>query len=186
WPMGEIEDQLARLDAHRAAQVPAFSMATADELVVRRRSTRRARLVYAIAACLVVGLVIGGWFLLSGSRSSVIAPAGRRGAGEAGRCVGTAYVPNAGDGTVSVITTATGLVSATITIGNALAASGPGVAVTPDGKHVYVANLSVGTVSVITTATGVVSAPITVGTHPSAVAITPDGKYAYVPNYGDG
>src|SRR5947209_1568291 len=151
--MGEIEDQLARLAAHRAAQVPAFSMATADELVVRRRrSTRRARLVYAIAACLVVGLVVGGWFLLSGSRSSVIAPAGRRGAGEAGRCVGTAYVPNAGDGTVSVITTASGLVSAPITVGKHPGA----VAFTPDGTRAYVANTDDDTVSVITTATGAV------------------------------
>ena len=58
-----------------------------------------------------------------------------------------------------MITTATGAVSAPITVGN-----GPhGVAITPDGKHVYVTNSSEGTVSVITTATGAVSAPITVG-----------------------
>ena len=45
-----------------------------------------------------------------------------------------AYVTNNGDGTVSVITTATGAVSAPITVGNAPA----GVAITPDGKHAYV------------------------------------------------
>ena len=65
-----------------------------------------------------------------------------------------AYVTNDGDGTVSVITTATGAVSAPITVGN-LPHS---VAITPDGKHAYVANCGDGTVSVITTATGAVSA----------------------------
>ena len=60
---------------------------------------------------------------------------------------------------MSVITTATGAVSAPITVGKAPL----GVAITPDGKHAYVANDGDGTVSVITTATGAVSAPITVG-----------------------
>ena len=61
-----------------------------------------------------------------------------------------AYVANGtGDGTVSVITTATGAVSAPITVGNAPI----GVAITPDGKHAYVTNNVDGTVSVITTAT---------------------------------
>ena len=73
----------------------------------------------------------------------------------------TNYVDGQGD-TVSVITTATGAVSAPITVGK-----GPvGVAITPDGKHAYVANSGDGTVSVITTATGAVSAPITVGKQP--------------------
>ena len=78
-----------------------------------------------------------------------------------------AYVVNTGDGTVSVITTATGAVSAPITIGKG---AGPVVAITPDGKHVYVVNSGDGTVSVITTATGAVSAPITVSKGPFTVA----------------
>ena len=70
---------------------------------------------------------------------------------------------------MSVITTATGVVSAPITVG-----IGPvAVAITPDGKRTDVANFGDGTVSVITTATGVVSAPITVGKGPGAVAICP-------------
>ena len=60
---------------------------------------------------------------------------------------------------MSVITTATGAVSAPITVGNRPVR----VAITPDGKHAYVTNIGDGTVSVITTATGAVSAPITVG-----------------------
>jgi YVTN family beta-propeller protein len=80
-----------------------------------------------------------------------------------------AYVTNNGDGTVSVITTATGAVSPPITVGK-----GPNqVAITPDGKHAYVTNSTDGTVSVITTATGAVSPPITVGKLPEGVAICP-------------
>jgi YVTN family beta-propeller protein len=73
------------------------------------------------------------------------------------------------DGTVSVITTATGAMSAPITVGKYPV----GVAITPDGKRAYVTNSSDGTVSVITTATGVVSPPITVGKLPEGVAICP-------------
>ena len=81
-----------------------------------------------------------------------------------------AYVTNdSADGTVSVITTATGAVSAPITVGTLP----DGVAITPDGKHAYVTNYVDGTVSVITTATGAVSAPITVGKVPDGVAICP-------------
>jgi YVTN family beta-propeller protein len=70
---------------------------------------------------------------------------------------------------VSVITTATGAVSAPITVGNA-----PNeMAITPDGKYVYVTNNDDGTVSVITTATGVVSATLAVGKRPAGVATCP-------------
>jgi YVTN family beta-propeller protein len=190
--MGEIEDQLERLAAHRAAQVPPYSIATADELV-RRRGTRRAPMVVAIAACLAVALVVGGSLLFSASNdpASVHTAAGRPVAGAARGCAGKAYVTS-GDGTVSVITTATGVVAARITVGGTPGA----VAITPDGRHAYVTNetsggkdpLVSGAVSVIDTATGVVSATIPVGGSPGkggspgAVAITPDGKHAYVTN----
>jgi YVTN family beta-propeller protein len=69
-----------------------------------------------------------------------------------------AYVTNDARGTVSVITTATGAVSATLTI------AGPArVAITTDGRHTSVSNFGDDTVSVITTATGAVSAPVAVG-----------------------
>ena len=61
-----------------------------------------------------------------------------------------AYVTNYDDGTVSVITTATGKVAAPIKVG----ANPHAVAVAPDGKHAYVTNSGDGTVSVISTATG--------------------------------
>ena len=67
-----------------------------------------------------------------------------------------------------MITTATGAVSAPITVGK-----GPDdVVITPDGKHVYVANYVDTIVSVITTATGAVT-PITVGKNPDAIALCP-------------
>ena len=76
--MGELEDRLERLAEHRAAQIPAFSMPTTDELAVRRRVVRRDRLVVGIAACLVIALVIGGLLLVSRKSHSptVEVPAG--------------------------------------------------------------------------------------------------------------
>lgn len=92
-----------------------------------------------------------------------------------------AYVTNNGDGTVSIIDTASNTVVGTITVG-----SGPfGIDVTPDGKFAYVANNGDGTVSVIDTSTNtVVGTPITVGTAPRGLAITPDGTAVYVANEG--
>jgi YVTN family beta-propeller protein len=53
---------------------------------------------------------------LSGS-GILVATSATPGAAAAGGCAGTAYVNNALDGTVSVITTATGAVSPPITVG---------------------------------------------------------------------
>ena len=164
------------------AQVPAFSVGTVDE-AERRRVTRRAPVVIAIAACLTVAFVVSGWLLFSGSSDSpsVQTPAGVPAAAAAGGCPGKVYVTN-GNGTVSVITTATGAVSARITVPFALS----GVAITPDGKHAYVTNVDDPTV-VITTATGAVSSPhpLMGGKASQAVAITPDGKHAYVTSLTD-
>ena len=63
-----------------------------------------------------------------------------------------AYVANYVDGTVSVIDTAIGTVSAVIGVRQGAL----GVAATPDGKHIYVSNQNDGTVSVLTTASGTV------------------------------
>ena len=76
--MDEIEDQLKRLAAHRAAQVPPFSTSTSDELVARRRVTRRTPVLVATAACIAVALVISGVVFLSDGDDtrSVQTPAG--------------------------------------------------------------------------------------------------------------
>jgi YVTN family beta-propeller protein len=92
-----------------------------------------------------------------------------------------AYVTNGGDGTATVIDTATNtVVGLPIPVGR----EPFGVAVTPDGKHAYVANRGSNNVSVIDTATNTVEPTvIMVGTNPVKVAVTPDGKHAYVTNF---
>jgi YVTN family beta-propeller protein len=80
----------------------------------------------------------------------------------------TAYVVNAGSGTVTPITTATNTAGHPITTG-----SDPwAIAITPDGATAYVANEHSGTVTPIATATNTAGPPITVGSAPWAIAIT--------------
>src|SRR5260370_20266199 len=67
-----------------------------------------------------------------------------------------AYIPNAGDNTVSVINTVTDKVVATIPIG----APPYGVAVSPVGGKVYITDLFANAVSVIDTITNTVTTAI--------------------------
>jgi YVTN family beta-propeller protein len=94
----------------------------------------------------------------------------------------TAYVTNLGTNNVSVINTATNMVTATIAAGT----EPIGVAVSPDGTTAYVTNLGTNNVSVINTATNMVTATIPVGMGPDGVAVSPDGTTAYVTNTGSG
>jgi len=90
-----------------------------------------------------------------------------------------AYISNFGDGTVSVIDTATNTVVATISVGG-----GPtGVAVNSDGSKAYVANHPSGPLAVIDTATNAVVASYSTG-NGQGVGITPDGTKVYVANTG--
>lgn len=92
------------------------------------------------------------------------------------------YVANNGSATVSVISTATNRVIATIPVGTP---GGPvGVAISPDGKALYVANAGANSVSVIATATNTVTATITVGSAPFGIAVSADGGAVYVTNEG--
>jgi RHS repeat-associated protein len=81
---------------------------------------------------------------------------------------------------VSVVSTATNLVTTTILSGrNAIS-----VAITPDGSKAYVANDTDDTVSVIGTAGNTLVATISLGTNnPSSIVITPDGHTAYTANF---
>ena len=91
-----------------------------------------------------------------------------------------------GNGTVSVIDTATNAVVATVPVGY----SPDGMAVSPDGSRVYVVNTcgasssctGNGTVSVIDTATNAVIATVPVGYSPFGVAVSPDSSRVYVAN----
>jgi YVTN family beta-propeller protein len=90
-----------------------------------------------------------------------------------------AYISNFGDGTVSVIDTATNTVVATISVGG-----GPtGVAVNSDGSKAYIANHPSGPLAVIDTATNAVVASYNTG-NGQGVGVTPDGAKVYVANTG--
>ena len=92
------------------------------------------------------------------------------------------YVANQGAGTVSVIDSATNVVSTTVTVGT----SPQYVAYCPTNNSIYVTNYGSGTVSVIDSATNVVSTTVTVGTNPNDVAYCPTNNSIYVTNYGSG
>jgi YVTN family beta-propeller protein len=95
---------------------------------------------------------------------------------------GNVYVANFTDGTVSVISGASGIVTATIPVG-----AGPADVVTdPVDGNVYVANSIDGTVSVINEASGNVTATVPVGTHPTGLGVDPANGNVYVANNGDG
>ena len=91
-----------------------------------------------------------------------------------------AYVANYGDGTVSVIDTGTGVVTATVQVG----ATPDAVVVTPDGAKAYVSNSGSAQVTVFSTVTNAVSKAITVGNSPYSMAMSPDGTHVYVVNSG--
>ena len=82
---------------------------------------------------------------------------------------------------ISVIDTASDMVTATVEVGN----SPRGIAVSPDGTKVYVANEDSKSVSVIDTATNTVIAVVNVISEPYGIAVTPDGKNVYVANKGN-
>ena len=125
----------------------------------RGRFRRRLTALAATAALAVAGM------------AALAAPAHAAAPG-----VSTAYVANANDNSVSVINTATGVLTATIPVG-----SHPGsVAATPDRSQVYVTNILGSSVSVINTASGTVTATIPVGAFPVAALVNPAGTQVYV------
>jgi YVTN family beta-propeller protein len=89
-----------------------------------------------------------------------------------------AYVTNNGTNSVSVINTATNVVTGTFGVGTAPS----GIAFAPSGARVYVANNGANSVSVIETTGNTVIATVAVGTKPSGVVVTPDGTRVYVTN----
>jgi len=93
---------------------------------------------------------------------------------------GFAYIPNSGDGTVSLVNTFTNKIAGAIPVG-----SQPfGVALSGDGSKVYVTNKGSGTVSVISTQTNKVVNLIRVGSGPSGMSLSPTGLL-YVANEND-
>src|SRR6516165_3304302 len=93
-----------------------------------------------------------------------------------------AYITNGFSNNVSVISTATNAVTATIPVG----AFPVGVAASPDGSKVYVASAGANTVSVIAAASNTVTATIPGGGQSGGVAVSPDGSKLYVTNFNQG
>jgi YVTN family beta-propeller protein len=89
-------------------------------------------------------------------------------------------------GTVSVISTVTNTVTATISL--PFDSRPVGVAVTPNGAYVYVTNQdsneALVSTLVISTVTNTVTATVTVGSLPYGVAVAPNGAYVYVTDDG--
>ncbi len=89
----------------------------------------------------------------------------------------TAYIPNAGDGTVSVINLATNIVDTTFSVGQ----SEFGVSVSADGASVYIGNM--GAIGYISTQTNSEYAYSTC-LGPNGIVASPDGSKVYVANIG--
>jgi YVTN family beta-propeller protein len=88
------------------------------------------------------------------------------------------YVANTDSNTVSVINTASNIVSATFPI-----LAPYGVTESPDGSKVYITNYAYpGSINVINAATNTVTDTIPVGILPSGIAVSPDGSKVYVVN----
>lgn len=95
---------------------------------------------------------------------------------------GFAYIPNYGDGTVSVINTSTNALTDLIKVG-----SQPyGVSLTADGTCAYVTNQGSNSVSVINTQTNAVIATVLVGNKPAGLTIDENQGDLYVTNENDG
>lgn len=92
--------------------------------------------------------------------------------------VGNNNDQNNTDSIVTVFSTATNAVTATIPVGQLAYA----ITFAPDGTQAFVVNDLSGTVSVIDVSTEKVSNTITVGREPWSVQFTPDGKSAWVSN----
>ena len=93
---------------------------------------------------------------------------------------GFAYIPNSGDGTVSVVNTTTNKIVAIIPVG-----SRPyGIILSGDGSTAYVTNQGSGNISVINTQTNKVTHVIRVGAGPTGMSLAQGGAM-YLANQND-
>src|SRR2546430_3037619 len=94
----------------------------------------------------------------------------------------TVYVANAGNATVSAISTSSNVITSTIQVGTNPVA----LAETPDGKKLYVANQGSGFVTSINTIDKTVNPSIPTGTSPVWAVARSDSARVYVLNQGSG
>jgi len=92
---------------------------------------------------------------------------------------GTVFVTNAGDDTVSFVSTTTGAVIRTVPAGP----QPTDIAITPDGSRVVITNAT-GSMTVLSTSTGAKVGTVSGFWNPRSIAILPDGSKAWVANFG--
>ncbi len=92
------------------------------------------------------------------------------------------WVANAGDGTVSIIETATSKVIQTF---DARTKHANRLKFTPDGKSALISDPATGELIIVDTATRSISKMLNVGSGPGGILIVPDGSRAYVAVAGD-
>ena len=83
---------------------------------------------------------------------------------------------NSAHGTLSVLDTTTGAVTATIPVGQPQPGGQNGPFISPDGKQLYVTHNLDGTGSVISTATDTLVATIPLGKEPFSITFSPDSS----------
>ncbi|MEM8526541.1 MAG: T9SS type A sorting domain-containing protein [Bacteroidota bacterium] len=93
-----------------------------------------------------------------------------------------AYIPNLGDGTVSVIDVNTDQVMTTITTEGAPFA----VAISPNNDKVYITDITTNSLIEIDVATNTVARTVAVGATPFGVAVNPQTGTIYVANFSSG
>src|SRR4029450_4581974 len=85
----------------------------------------------------------------------------------------TAYVPNEGSATISVIDTTTDQVTATIRHGT----KPRGIAIARDGERLYLSEQTGNALVVVDLVKGATIATIPLGDSPEAIYLSPDGKW---------
>lgn len=88
-----------------------------------------------------------------------------------------AYIPNADDGTISVIDTSQDKVIRTIEVDDQLS---DGIEVSNDGKYIFAGNYGKGELIIIDAVSGLISEKVRIGKNMHGIDMTPDGKYLYL------
>src|SRR5699024_4732191 len=87
-----------------------------------------------------------------------------------------AYVPNAGDGTISIIDVSTNLLIDEIKIGESVS---HGISVSIDGSKIYTGNLEDGKIFIVDVKSKEILKTIDTGSNLHGIDLTPNGKYLF-------
>lgn len=88
-----------------------------------------------------------------------------------------AYIPNAEDGTISVIDSNNDMLVNTIKVDSKLS---DGIAISQDGKFIFTGNYDRGELIIVDAKDGEIDEKIRIGKNMHGIDITPDGKFLYL------